>query len=426
MKKAIQKLKEIREHKYFTLYAVLGLIILIVAAYLTFLNHSNLTVIVKDPETKILVDGRMVEDAKIVKQKRIIRLFPGTHTVRIQAPNMVEYAQTITLFRGIPKTINPALKMIPDVSPKASQDARFLTASPKKDTVYYLSENSIYKHNLKTNTRTALSTGELNQVLNIAWSPDYKLMIIEKADGFYLYDFNYYDLTDPEVVFLGSHQEMTMPAWDPTLKHKGPVLGATTIDKPSINRRIAYLKKSQNNFELFFANQLNKNPDHAASLANLGNANLIWSPDGKFIAIYSDRGLYLFNIFTRQLDFKIENQSITGVKFSPNSESLIFISDRLYYIRTDGQGIKDLASPTEVERVVWGSNSNYITIAEANSSTGLDDIYKIDVRSSETIKYLYNSEERLIITRMVLGSLEDVLIFQSNNRLYSLFLQTEE
>ncbi|EKD22782.1 MAG: hypothetical protein ACD_83C00272G0002, partial [uncultured bacterium] len=61
-----------------------------------------------------------------------------------------------------------------------------------------------------------------------------------------------------------------------------------------------------------------------------------------------------------------------------------------------------------------------------NAGGSSDKFVKNDVRTGNAINYVYNSTEQIKVSRIVLSADESTIIFQSNNKLFTLFLQPEE
>lgn len=417
MKRFIEKLQEFRRHQYFKLFAAIGLLLLASAAYFTVLNRSYLVVVLDDPKAIVLVDGKKIEEKEVTK-KHIVRLFPGTHTLRIQSPGRAEYAQTVRLIRGLYKTITPALALIPGIVEKSSGEAKFLTASNVPDIVYYLSNQTIFRHNLKNNQRVAVTPDNLTGIEAISWSPDFKLAILQKNSGFYLYDFGRYNFVDQEEIFLGSTSEMTLPIWEPDDGRQKTEDGEWKTD-----RRIAYYKKTGAS-GLYFADLQNQNPEFVSSLNNQTINYLNWSADGQYLAGTSSNLLLLLDIFTRNVDFRIENKNITGVKFSPDSQNLIFTADQLYSVSIKGKDLIALDQTTAIEKAVFAKDDNYIIAAIRNAHASSDEIKRINIKTGAKTNYLYSSSVLLDIVRMILTQDESNLIFESRNRLYTVILQS--
>lgn len=427
----LENIKKFRQHQYFELLAAVGVLILALAAYFTIFNKSYLVVVLNRDDTIIFVDGKKIEDTKVVDKKHIIRLFPGTHTIRISAPNVVEYAQTVSLIRGLYKTVNPVFNVVPDITESATADVQFLTAGPKKDTVLYLGDGGkvLYSHNLKTNKRTPLTRNTLSGIADIRWSPDFSLALFKKSDGLYLYDFGRYDLLHQEEKFLISSNNATLPDWDPTIKvniTSDQTAGDTITEQTGVDRRIAYFYKKDSERSLIFANQLNQNPERAADLSEFENPNLTWSRDGRYIAVYGQEGLAIIDVFTRIITRASVNNNVSGASFSPTGNFLAYISNsNLIVINTETQKIKNLNLTTTIEKVLWNSDGDFLTASLPDSGNS-DKFVKIDARTGNAINYVYNSTEQVKVGRMVLSADESTIIFQSNNKLFTLFLQPEE
>ncbi len=432
MKRVIAKINQFRQHQYFELLAAVGVLILALAAYFTIFNKSYLVVILNRDDATILVDGKNIEDAKVVDKKHIIRLFPGTHTVRISAPNVVEYAQTISLIRGLYKTVNPVFSVVPDITESATADVQFLTAGPNKNTVLYLGDGGrvLYSHNLKTNKRTPLTRNTLSGITDIRWSPDFSLALFKKPAGVYLYDFGRYDLLHQEEKFLLSSNNATLPDWDPTIKvneTRDKTAGDTITEQTGVERRIAYFYKKDSEKSLIFANQLNQNTDRAADLSEFDNPDLTWSRDGRYIAVYGREGLAIIDVFTRIITRASINNNVSGATFSLKGNFLAYISNsNLIVINTETQKITNLNLKTTIEKVLWNSDGDFLTAAIPNAGGSSDKFVKIDVRTGNAINYVYNSTEQIKVSRIVLSADESTIIFQSNNKLFTLFLQPEE
>lgn len=431
MKRVLDKIRRFRQHQYFALLAAVGFLILALAAYLTILNRSYLVVILNRQDATIFVDGKKVEDIKTDGTKHIIRLFPGTHTVRVTAPNVLEYAETISLIRGLYKTVNPAFSLVPNITETATGDIRLLSAGPDPNSVMYLGDNGhiLYQHNLKTNEKIALTSNVLSGISDIRWSSDFALALLKKPNGIYLYDFGRYDLLHQEEKFLLSAKNATLPAWDQAGKietNSETSVKTNDLEPSKTNRRIAYFYQTNSEKSLVFANQLNENPERVADLSDFDHPEIIWSNDGHYIAVYGQEGIAIFDVFTRLITRASVNKRVSGARFSPNGNLLAYLSNNnLEILNISTNQIKKNGLETSIEKILWNKDSNFLTIAVPNKNNS-DKFIKIDARTGEMVNYVYNSAEKIYVSRMILSADESTIIFQSSNKLFTLFLQSEE
>lgn len=434
MRRIINKVKELRQHQYFRLYAAIGLLILAFTAYLTVFNRSYLIVIIGRPNTKVLIDGRERE-AKVEGSRYTFYLSPGIHTVRLTSPDTVDFAQTVSLLRGFRKTLNPALNLIPKTANKFSGDVRFLTPTKDQDNVLYLGDGgaTIYRHNLKTNERVALTKKSLSGITNMRWSPDLSLVLLKRASGIYLFDFGLYNFVSQEEVYLGSTEEMSLPTWDPLGDDLCPGSAYPCLPDPNnLDWRLAYSQQKDEEKSLILANQVNEKQERVADLSAFARSSLEWSSDGQKIAILpksSAGDLAIFDLETRKIKTLLEDKMITGLKWSPDGQRVIFTvlennQDWLYKADLASGQSKRIELKTNIDRLTWTKDSNFLTLA-LPSESGQDKFVRYDIRSGEQINYVYTATDPIKVSRLIVNSDEASIIFQSNDRLYTLILQTE-
>lgn len=382
------------------LYIILGIIILAGGIFGILYYNTGITVS-SSPDNSVIT----ANDLSLVSNQKT-KLSSGNYLLQVNAPNYIPYKKNINVGFGSSKNYIINLRPLPEVQRAISNTARYAVLAPDKIGMYILSDSGktmyeildIFSENLATEK---ISPEFFSNVTNVIWSPDRTLAIVKQDQKTSLYDFKRYDLL---------HQEIT--PFEDGIKY--------TIWSPNSAEIIYYFAPTGGETTLIRATKTNTDQKRIYNFKDnpVSNPQLDWSPDGKYLSVASDGKLQILDLYNNNMSTIDVGKKVLEAKFTPTNQ-IIFTSDDSNYI-TDIEGLdtKSLGIKTNLNRLSWIDNQNFVFAQK--SDDGLYHFYVYDIIDYSKDEIFYNTKTMINPTNLILTSDGKLLYFESDGYLYRL------
>lgn len=384
------------------LYVVLGIIVVAGLAAFIFYYNTSLTVKAKPVDAKITVDKKPLSSGEKANIK------PGVHEVKIEKEDYITYNKLINLNIGANKLVDIGLRVKPVPEKVLSNKAQFTTLSNNKNSIYYLSEKTMYAIediNAEKLKFDAISPDFFSDITNIIWAPDQELAIIKQNEKTSLYNFERYDLL---------HQEIT-PFDDNGIKN--------TVWSPDSKNILYYYEPGSGERTFIKATPTNTQKEIIYNFLDtqIKNPTIDISPDKKDVLLVANNKLYILNLYTNQMKVISGEEVVVEAQFSPDNNIIMVTQSGVYMINREGQSKTKLNFYTNLERITF-INKNQLILSEK-----IDTRYKFylyNLAENDKIELVYNQKTNVNPIDNIITSDEKILYFESNNYLYRMTVDT--
>lgn len=468
------------------------------AFYFLVWTKGTLSLTIRPTDAQVLIDDKDYTGKNLNR----IRLATGRHQLKITKQNYVEFLKEIEIKKMSRLGISVELKPIPNLAQLSEQKLAFITWNKEQTailglgndgkTFYKITPGSTSQEGLeeseeleekstnetmllqkaqaqnltpepkpetsatdknsqestdttkstkaKTQGQTvAISPDHFRNVINVAWHPEKTTAIIQiknessvlqgtpflksdLPDGVittWLYDFKRYDLLNQEATFWSKD------------------IGSITWS-PDGEKIVYYYATSEGEKSLKIANKTNQNPERIYDMKDFENPQILWSPDGKTLALWSrskkptKNKLYLLDVYTKTPQEVTGINGVTGATFSPTSEQVLVTATTAsqtsgktpaatYLIDVVNLTFKDLAILTNVNQIAWkkdGSKIWYFSETEKENK-----IMSINLGDGSKNSYIFKTDQKILPKNLILSRDGKILYFLSEEILYSFNLQ---
>lgn len=385
------------------IFWILALLALATAGFFLFLWRGRVTVTVTPTEATVTVGDRSGSG------RQVRTLSPGTYPVHAEAPGFVAFSGSVTLKRHGQEQVDIVLKAAPVPVRLSEQRVQFLTLDPEQASLLYLDPGAQTVYRLRFDDPAkpvidAITPDRLEGIGTFLWSPDRQLALYRQGGDLKLYDFNRYDLVN-----------QTVTGWPSEVK---------SIDWRPDGAKVAYLFADPTTGERTLIRATRDN-DEAERIFNFGptaitDPTITWSPDGKTIAVV-EKNLFLFDVFSKTLKQLSVPGPITAVRWSPQSERLLFETEsgQLGLIGTGGE-VSQLSVPGPISRAVFSRDGQSL-IHASGRGTSLK-LVRIDLTTLAQTVIPTPASKDLAPDNLLLGKDDKKLFFTSAGQPYLLEL----
>lgn len=374
-----------------------------------FFYKPTLTVIATPGDAQVTLDGQAIAAGTP------IRLAAGDYTVRVTRDG---YLTTITqISLGISQILDLAveLRQIPQTL-SLTGSVNFPVLLTNEDRVLYLGKNNAQFFAVGTTLDssgkaqvTPITPERFSGIDRIAWSPQRDLAVIQASGSTKLFDFQRYDFLNQEERDLDSN--LRSVTWHPT--------------SPTI---IGYRSTADGERSLISQHIQTGKVERLIDLRAEGftNPQLVWSPDGRTVAIVEDR-IFLFTVSTRTLRALTNPMGASAASWNPQSTQLLIEANNELHVlnATDGSVVISDSIRTNLRKAAWSADGSSILIASSTDQQQ-DTFSRIDVATGERSDYRYLSNNPINAENLMPNSDLSGVWFTSEGTLYSLVLELDE
>ncbi len=255
------------------------------------------------------------------------------------------------------------------------------------DTIYYTSDQTgrleIWSYDTNSGEREQVTRHREYDVKYPSLGPD--AIVYENGGWLYVLDLNTLE-TRKVTVSLHDDRIHTRPAHKPVAK----LIDAGDI-APDAKRAVFGARG-----DIFTVPAEKGNVRNLTGTPGIRERDPVWSPNGKWIAYFSDRtGEY--EIYLRQGNGKGEEKSVTkqikhypmGMQWSPDSQKLLFhdAALNLFWLDVNGGKVKkiDQSESDEISDYAWSADSRWIAYAKAEVNA-FRSLFLYDLESAEVTR----------------------------------------
>lgn len=292
-----------------------GAIILLVAFFFFYLRSQKTGILVLDPTTNITikVNGR-VATPETTDRGLYVPLYAGQYRLELDKPGYTAFTKDIQTTPGNTLEVRPAFSLLPSIQQSTGDSIDYVRPAADESSVYYLGDfrQRLFRLNVSTQTTVPLTDLPLNGVTDVEWGGDPNVALIVQTDGTYLHEIPRFDFENQIYVKIGG-PEIVSPVWDPN----------------NPDRIASGYFPSTGEKSLVVADQRFTTITRLASIPNIPDPKVIWSPNSDYLlllarsATYSDENLWLYTLADGSLKQITQTGGITDAKFSPDSAHVL-------------------------------------------------------------------------------------------------------
>jgi WD40 repeat protein len=189
----------------------------------------------------------------------------------------------------------------------------FVRPLPDQNLVFYLGDGgtTLYRVNTKDQTQVAVSERSITPITNVQWPKRADVAIVSRPDGNYLFEIPKYNFRN-QLFDKVTGPEFISPVWDP------------------VGERVAaslFLPNGEHS--LIFADKQFQNVERKADLTGFTNPRLVWSPNGRFIAVINQskdtaqNNVWVYSLTSSDFSAVTSTGGVVDVSFSPDERTLL-------------------------------------------------------------------------------------------------------
>ncbi|MBI2589864.1 PD40 domain-containing protein [Candidatus Berkelbacteria bacterium] len=382
-----------------------GLVLLLIGGVIFFLFFWKATLSVSPTPAEAQVS---VGDALGIGSLTT-KLSPGESKVMVSLLGYLPYTQILELKTNEKRSLEIELRKLPIPQELIGDRIQYLALDAERESLLYLNGGTktierLFLENLLEPRHDSITPARFGGITEFVWSPNRQLAFFREGDALKQYDFHRYDLTN-----------QTTKDW-PT--------GIGSIDwRPDGEKVAYYYEPGGGEKSLIRANKDNGELERIFNFqsTDISNPTLFWSPDGKKIAILTQK-LYIFDVFSKSLAELQTNGSVKEARWLPTSDRLLYQENngRLTVINLENQRTELSLNGSVADCAFFADGS---ALVHASGSGQIAEFIKVAFDNSVQTPYLFDAAiTELAPTNLLLAPDEKTLFFTSNGKLYALAL----
>lgn len=421
-------------------YTLLVVLIVIagVVVYFFFFYKSTLEISISQEDAEIVIGEEKIGPG-------ITKIRPGLYQLVVERDGFVKYEKEVRIEFFEITSLSIALKEIPEIKKISDQKTKFLAYNKERDAYIYFvpKESAFYRVENTSSDKHPILTSphQIKNLINVVWNPDrltailkiknensvlsgtpfHKPDVSQGAVMTFLYDFGRYDLLHQEAHFWGTG------------------IGDAEFT-PDGNQVAYFFEPGTGEKSLVVANKNNGEINRVLDMRAFSAAKISWAKDLKSVVIadqstdYDNNQIYVYDLIQKELFTLTESGRIINAVFGPESEKIIYstyLADPdfsgksvLSVMDSDGKGQKELGIRAYINQLEFSEANKFLVFDEENKASFK--LKMVDIGSGQKTNYVYKEINDLSPEGVEYIESKNLLIFISQETVYSLDLVTEE
>lgn len=392
------------------------------AAYWYLYKYSRSGILIIDPQESIEIrlNNKQVKTTKHEKGL-FIQAQPGQYILSINKKSYSTFKQNIRLGRGKIAEIRPTFTLSPlfaNQNDSISNSIDYVRASYDEKALYFLGNNrtTLYRMEIANLSQIPLTIAPLSGVVDVQWSQEPNVALIQQDSGIYLQELPSYDLVEQNLVKIGG-TDIISPVFD-----------------PNNSRRLAFAYfPNSGERSLVFSDLTIKTIERKTELPDMVNPRIKWSKDSKYILIFdrsndlSKNNLWVYNTSTGNFKQYTEEGNIMDAMFNPDGSQILTQKFNkttekmdLFLIDSRAGTLKNLNITGDINKIAWKDDRYFYSPNKDENELILFDTEK---KTAKTIPFTFDSN--LQINGMLYYPTNQNLIFYTSSAIYTINLSIE-
>lgn len=377
-----------QRQQFLIIGGALGLVVILAVGFFLYTRSQQTGIIIVDGDANLTItlNGRAAATEKISSGYHI-PLYAGQYRLRIEKPGFAAFQQDVLTIPGSELTVRPVFPILPTSQSAAGATINYVRLSPDQKIVYYLgdSRQRLYRYNVDSQVTIPLTDRALSGVQDVQWSSDPNIALITQSDGIYLHEIPRFDFEN-QLYTKVAGPEVVSPVWDPN----------------DTTRIAAALITAGGERSLVLANKQFTTIRRLASLGNLPQPKIIWSPNSDYILLFgrssvpTQNNAWLYKLADGSLIQITTNGGITDASFTPDSSGIALESTGLQLYSIADAKLNTLQAKGPLSHIAWRDSQSFYRANPDNHSLTLQSLdgssmqIPIDLPNIEPIQGMFS------------------------------------